>query len=485
MPSDISVTINPPNSPSVTIGGGVSIHGGTHAPGGVDSLESYYYPRSNPSGYATSGDFATTAYVDGVSGYLYGQISFPSNAVFTTGDQGIGGIKNFTSRPTVNGTGVLLSGEASAANTGYLTGYVQKTETGNFITTSQTGGFYPSSNPSGFITGVDLSNYVLKSQTGSFATTGYATGISGYLQSEIAQINSTSGAFLTTGAGDNRYVTGSVVRPSETGSFLTAESDPFFAASTAYGINSTLTGQWGVSYNDSITGIGVAGTSSKTITLYQRDGTTLTAIFTDIEGTGGGGTDNYLTGASFNSSNGDLTLYINDGSTVAQSLDGRYVTGNVVRPSDTGNFITQGQTGQFYSAQNPSGFITGVDLSSYSTISFVTGISGYQSGLISTLQGNTGLYALKANTGSFLTTGAGDTRFYPLNTNPSGYLTTGDITGYATIPYVTGVSGALYQQINDQQVGILNLNARVSTIESDYPTTGYVTGVSGYLQTAI
>jgi hypothetical protein len=35
------------------------------------------------------------------------------NLVYNTGDQNISGIKNFYSRPTVNGTGVLLIGEAS------------------------------------------------------------------------------------------------------------------------------------------------------------------------------------------------------------------------------------------------------------------------------------------------------------------------------------------------------------------------------------
>ena len=36
--------------------------------------------------------------------------------VNTTGNQTVNGIKNFTSRPTVNGTGVLLSGEAYPSN---------------------------------------------------------------------------------------------------------------------------------------------------------------------------------------------------------------------------------------------------------------------------------------------------------------------------------------------------------------------------------
>ena len=38
----------------------------------------------------------------------------PNTLVYTTGDQNISGVKNFYSRPTVNGTGVLLSGEASS-----------------------------------------------------------------------------------------------------------------------------------------------------------------------------------------------------------------------------------------------------------------------------------------------------------------------------------------------------------------------------------
>ena len=828
--ADVSVTINPPNSTSVTIGNAVSSHGATHAPGGSDSLENYYYPRTNPSGYAASGDFATTGYVGEVSGYLYSQIAFPSNVVFATGSQTISGAKNFSTRPTVNGVGVLLSGEASIGDTGYLTGYVQKNETGNFITSSQTGSFYPASNPNGYVTGVDLSAY---------QTISASTGISGYLQNQISAINLSSGQFLTTGAADSRYVnvtgdiingnltvtgvtsgksfaldptgyidfqygipshkegrvfydadshalcyfndeadvmlnigqeqlvrvsngwtgdilngrvvyasgalgnrpkvflasaqnnsfnrhdilgvathniatqgyittaglvnglnttgfvegetvylsntsglftnippiapdhaikigiitrshqtqgqlfvsidqgnrfshlhdvnvtgiqnydlirynstsgywenfqpnfiTGSVVRPSETGLFLTGETDPIFTSSTAYGINSTLTGQWGDSYNDSITGLSVSGSSSKTITLYQRDGSTLTASFSDIEGTGAG-TDYFLTGSSFNSANGNLSLYINNGSIVVQSLDGRYVTGAIVRPNETGSFVTSGdlnfyqtilastgisgylqsqisdidlaptgaflttgaadsryysisnpsgyltpanitdlattgyvtgvsgyiqsqisairdgtgtfvsfsQTGNFYPSSNPSGFITGVnltpyqtidgstgisgylqgqissinsstglfvtgqvvrpsqtgsfltgvDLSTYATIALATGISGYQSGLISSLYDATGLYALKSSTGSFLTTGAADLRFYPLSSNPSEYLTASSITDLATTGYVTGVSGHLQSQIS-----ILNSFSGQST--SGYSRS--ITGIS-------
>jgi len=637
--SDIVVTINPPNSTSVSIGAPVSNHAITHAPSGSDSLENYYYPRSNPSGYAGSGDFATTGYVADVSGAIVSQINFPSNVVFTTGDQNISGVKNFYSRPTVNGTGVLLSGEAAAASTGYLTGYVSKTESGVF---------YPTSNPSGYVTGVDLSLYAtisystgisghlqqqissLQNATGSYVTgnvvrsneTGgflvasdlspyqtvsQSTGISGYLQSQIdgidlSALNTATGVlnsgvtnlegqtglyvlkaesgqfypvsnpsgyitginlssyatvYLVTGV--SGYLQGQVSSlQSQTGSYLTGESDPLFAASTAYQITPTLTGNWTNAYENSLTGISVVGSTTKTITLYQRDGGVLTADFTDSEGTGSG-SDFYIYSGSFNASNGNLTLNrTGDNGSVVVPMDGRYalltgatgisgylqnqidaidlsaleaatgnlngrvlvlegqtgsyVTGNVIRPSDTGAFYTinnpsgyitgvdlsnyasiaqltgasghlqgqisilNGQTGDFYPRSNPSGYITGIDLGGYvtgdvvrpsETGSFVidsdlaiyqtivgsTGISGYLQGQISNINGVTGLFVTgqvvrPSETGSFLTTGAADLRFYPLNSNPSSYLVASDVSGFTTTGYVTGISGYLQTQIS-------------------------------------
>lgn len=57
------------------------------------------YPASNPSGFIT-----------GVS-----------NLVHTTGNQTISGIKNFTERPTLNGTGFLLIGEVEGGGGGATT----------------------------------------------------------------------------------------------------------------------------------------------------------------------------------------------------------------------------------------------------------------------------------------------------------------------------------------------------------------------------
>ena len=224
---------------------------------------------------------------------------------------------------------------------------------------------------------------------------------------------------------------------------------------------------------DSITGISVDGSSTKTITLYQQDGSTLSASFTDQQGTGGVGSDYYIYSGSFNAADGNLTLNrTGDTGTVVIPLDGRYITGSVVRPSETGSFLTSGQTGNFitssqtgvfYPTSNPSGYITISDLSPYSTIVSTTGISGH---LQSQITANNA-------TGAFLTTGAADSRyalqsstgaytgeFYPRSSNPSNYLVAADLSTYATQAYVTGASGHLQGQIT-------NLNAA---------TGNYVTG---------
>lgn len=77
----------------------------------------------------------------GASGVFSSSVEAP-NIVYNTGNQTISGVKNFSDRPRVNGTGVLLSGEAGGS--------------------------------------VDLSNYV---------TTGQLTQTSGNLQNQIDNLS--------------------------------------------------------------------------------------------------------------------------------------------------------------------------------------------------------------------------------------------------------------------------------------------------------
>lgn len=99
------------------------------------------YPTNNPSGFIT-----------GIS-----------NLVYTTGNQTISGVKNFTERPTLNGTGFLLIGEVAGGG----------------------GDYYPNSNPSGFITGINKDNIDLLFKSAyntyyhelSYSTSGVLTGV--------------------------------------------------------------------------------------------------------------------------------------------------------------------------------------------------------------------------------------------------------------------------------------------------------------------
>jgi hypothetical protein len=74
----------------------------------------YFYPVS--SGLAAS-SLSSSGYATYVSLNNSGFLTTSSNAVFTTGDQTIAGSKTFSTRPQINGTGVLLIGEAASLPT--------------------------------------------------------------------------------------------------------------------------------------------------------------------------------------------------------------------------------------------------------------------------------------------------------------------------------------------------------------------------------
>ena len=104
---------------------------------------------------------------------------------------------------------------------------------------------------------------------------------------------------------------------------------------TAPGGTST---QWNTSYDNSIVGLAVSGTNTKTLTATQQDGGTITASWADDSGS-----NNYLTGLGFNTTNGILSATRNGLSTLTVDLDGRYVTSSgvtSVATSGTKNGLT-------------------------------------------------------------------------------------------------------------------------------------------------
>ncbi len=113
----------------------------------------------------------------------------------------------------------------------------------------------------------------------------------------------------------------------------------------------------------------------------------------------------------------------------------------------TGEFVSIDETGQFYPTTNPSGFITGVDLSSYATINFVTGISGDLQGQVSILNEQTGDYVLKLETGNFITQTVAD-NLYVNVTGSETISGTKSFVNDVNVPnlFATGgISGDSYQ----------------------------------------
>jgi len=169
------------------------------------------------------------------------------------------------------------SGTYAGAATGYLTGYVNKTETGSFITTSQTGQFVSTGSTGQFVTGSVVrpsqtgaflttgaadSRYALQSATGNFVTTAQTGQFVVSSQTGNFVVSSQTGAFLTTGAADNRYAL-----QSATGSFVTTGQT---ALQSATG-NFVTTGQTGnfLTSGTPLEIIQVYGKNDESFTLYK------------------------------------------------------------------------------------------------------------------------------------------------------------------------------------------------------------------------
>ena len=107
-----------------------------------------------------------------------------------------------------------------------------------------------------------------------------------------------------------------------TGTLTTSGTISSGGVISAPGGNST---QWNTSYDNMITGLAVTGTTTKTLTATQQDGGTITASWADDSGS-----NNYLTGLTFNTGNGILTATRSGLSNVTVDLDGRYALSSVV-----------------------------------------------------------------------------------------------------------------------------------------------------------
>ena len=458
--ADISIVINPAEtilaniSPPDTVSIGTAIsyppHAPSHAPGSYDSLSFYYVATGDLTGYVNQNQ---TGYLSGTfypysanpAGYVQGAVVRPSNtgnfvdkasAVLITGDQNVSGIKNFYSRPTVNGTGVLLVGEGAAASTGALTGV-----------------FYPlNANPSGYITGVDLSSYVTKSSTGIFVTTGQTgnfvtTSQTGQFVSTGSTGNfivaSQTGQFVSTGSTGN-FVTGSVVRPSETGNFVVASQTGQFVSTGSTG-NFVVAAQTGAFLTtgaadgryalQSATGNFVTTGQTGNFVVATQTGAFLTTGAADGRYALQSATGNFVTTGQ----TGNFVVATQTGAFLTTgAADGRYAL-----QSNTGVFITTGQTGQFYPISNPSGFITAatpidtIQLYGKNDESFT--LYKGQPVYIGGANGANPLIKRSSNTGESTSSKTIGLLAQNLNTNVSGYIISeGILEGFDTSAAAAG-----------------------------------------------
>ena len=206
-------------------------------------------------------------------------------------------------------------------------------------------------------------------------------------------------------------------------------------------------------------------------------------------------------------------------SSYVSGLTGEYLeksASSMFAPS--GNYMSASESSSFYPMTgNPSGFLTGVDLSDYATTAYVdSSVSGKMDATASGYLQPSGDYAYNSSLSSYLYASAsslfqsagdyqtaGDyaynsavsskldasasSEFY-LTSNPSGFITGVDLTNYATTAYVdSSVSGKMDKSESSSFYPMTgNPSGFLTSVDlSDYATTAYVdSSVSGKLDTS-
>ena len=405
-----------------------------------------YYPASNPSGFISSVDlsnYATTSYVDSsVSGKLDASaevvtaIGVAAGALSSINGYGL-------SAGTANSAGTALYDSAGRTLTSMVTNASASAIAASYAASavsSVSADYYPTSNPSGFISSVDLSDY---------ATTAYVdSSVSGKLDA------SASGDFYLT-SNPAGYITGVDLSPYQLTADMSAyafessnsaklDASAFSSVSGTF-LTAVPAGYATESYvNSAVSGKLDASASSQFITSLPAD----LATTADVASAVSGKMDQSASG-EFYPMTGNPSGFL----TAHQSLAG-YATEQYVDSSVSGKLdSTAYDSAQFYLTSNPSGFITGVDLTPYQ---LTADMSGY----------------LQTSESS---------NYYPTS-NPSGFVTGVDLSNYATTAYVdSSVSGKFDSSASGEFYLTSNPSGFITGVDlSNYATTSYVdSSVSG------
>ncbi len=115
-----------------------------------------------------------------------------------------------------------------------------------------------------------------------------------------------------------RQYTGTFSTLTRTATILDASGNTSFPGTVSTGSHGN-SANWKQAYDNYITGAAFSGTTTKTLTLTQRDGGTLTATFTDLTGTGGDGND-FLISAAWDAGSETITLEVANQAPVSVAL---------------------------------------------------------------------------------------------------------------------------------------------------------------------
>ena len=259
------------------------------------------------------------------------------------------------------------------------------------------GNYYSASNPSGFITGVDLSDYAKTEDLTAYQEKGdyySASNPSGFINSDAISDMATTGFVADVSADITAMIPTAL-----TGDYLTKESaDTLYQPIGEYLTTADITGKqdtltFGYT-DDKISEIngsalyGQGGGDPSDYELSAGEGISIvndpinSATIISVSG-------DYATNTDLQTVSGEITAmiptaltgdYLDKASadTLYYGIDNPsgFITGVDLTPYQTKDDMTAYQTaGDYYSASNPSGFITGVDLSPYQTIE---GMTAYQ-----------------------------------------------------------------------------------------------------------
>lgn len=375
----------------------------------------------------------------------------------------------------ISGTSIA-GGLDSATVSAIASSYAESAASGK-LDNSASSTWYPmNGNPSGFLTLTDLSPYAtteyvdssVSSKVDQSAFDDCCSAMSGYvsaLQTDVSSISAAvsavtgqTGNYIDWSASGQFQPSGNYVSSSDMSAYVPfasmAGEDNIITSISGSAIGNTsvgheYTGIWPVVVDNTADTIAVLNKSlcvDETMTGYESAGSAVIGV----------NTATVLSGLTAYQQVADMTGY--------------QPVGDYAYNSSLSAKLDASASSDFYSTSNPSGFITGVDLSDYQPTSAMT---AYQSA---------GDYAYNSAVSGKLEASA-SSDFYSTS-NPSGFITGVDLSEYATTGYVdSSVSGKLDASASSDFYSTSNPSGFITGVDlSDYATTGYVdSSISGKL----